>query len=94
MFSENLSAGKLAGECRKLFENKILDTFGIIEVEERACALSKIVVKVLWTTGERNKEALLTFGCAYKSNTNCVGVPWRNNGKWVLIPWNIRGLYQ
>lgn len=94
IFSKNLSAGKLAGECRKLFENKILDTFEITEVEERACALSKVVVKVWWTSGESNKEALLTFGCAYESNTKCVGVPWRNNGKWVLIPWDIRGLYQ
>ena len=94
IFSKKLSAGKLAGECRKLFENKMLDTFEITEVEERACALSKVVVKVWWTSGESNKEALLTFGCAYESNTKCVGVPWRNNGKWVLIPWDIRGLYQ
>ena len=94
MFSKNISAGKLAGECRKLFENKILDTFEIIEAEERACALSKVVVKVWWTTSESNKETLLTFGCAYESNSKSVGVPWRNNGKWVLIPWNIRGLYQ
>ena len=94
MFSGNLSAGKRAGECRNCFENKPLDTFEIIEVEERACALSKVVVKVWWTTSESNKETLLTFGCVYESSTKSVGVPWRNNGKWVLIPWDIQGLYQ
>ncbi len=36
MFPSSLSAGKRAGECRKIFENKILNCFEIIEVEERA----------------------------------------------------------
>ena len=94
MFSSSLSAGKRAGECHKLFENKALDTYEIIEVEERGCALSKVVVKVLWTTNNNiKKEATLTFGCVYKSNSERVGVPWRNNGRWVLKPWNIRELY-
>ena len=50
MFSSSLSAGKRAGECRTIFENKILNCFEIIEVEERACALSKVVVRVSFTT--------------------------------------------
>ncbi len=94
MFSSSLSAGKRAGECHKLFENKVLDYYEIIEVEERACALSKVVVKVLWTTNNTKKEATLTFGCVYKSNSERVGVPWRNNGRWVLMPWDIRELYR
>lgn len=94
MFSANLSSGKCAGECRKIFEHKILDTFEIIEIEERACALSKVIVKVFWTDGNRKKEALLTFGCVYESTTERVGVPWRNNGKWILMPWDVQGLYQ
>lgn len=94
MFSSDLSDGKRAGECRKMFEHKILDRFEILEVEERACALSKVVVKVFWTNYEDKKEAILTFGCVYESDTNIVGVPWRNNGKWVIMPWDVKGLFQ
>ena len=74
MFPSSLSAGKRAGECRKIFENKILNCFEIIEVEERACALSKVVVKVSFTTDIEPKEATLVFGCVYESNSDRVGV--------------------
>lgn len=94
MFSPDLTDRKRAGECRKMFEHKTLEKFEIIEIEERSCALSKVVVKVFWTTGEYKKEAILTFGCAYKSNANCVGLPWRNNGEWVIMPWDVRELFQ
>lgn len=93
MFPSSLSAGKRAGEYRKIFENKILNFFEIIEVEERACALSKVVVRVSFTTDKEPKEATLTFGCVYESNDNRVGVPWRNNGNWMLMPWDVRDLY-
>ena len=94
VFPSNLSAGKRAGECRKLFESKLLDTFEVIEIEERACALAKVVVKVSWITNQSKKEAVLTFGCVYKNTTEEVAVPWRNNGKWILMPWDIQELYQ
>ena len=93
MFSSSLSAGKRAGECRTIFENKILNCFEIIEVEERACALSKVVVRVSFTT-DIEKEATLVFGCVYESNSDRVGVPWRNNGNWMLMPWDVRDLYR
>lgn len=85
---------KRAGECRKRFESKVFDSFEIIEIEERACALSKVNVKVKWTTDNCKKESILTFGCVYKSTTEHVAVPWRNNGKWILMFWDIQGLYQ
>lgn len=94
IFPADISDKKRAGECRKLFEKKLLDTFEIIEIEERACALSKVLVKVLWTTDNNKKEAILTLGCFYESNTEHVGLPWKNNGKWVLMPWDVQGLYQ
>ena len=94
MFSSDLSVGKRAGECRKLFENKILNRFEIIEVEERGCALSKVVVKVSFTTDIQPREATLVFGCAYESNSDSIGVPWRNNGNWILVPWDVRDLYR
>ena len=94
MFSANLSPRKRAGECRKMFERKTLNSFEIIDIEERACALSKVMVKVFWTEDTEEKEATLTFGCTYESNTDRVGVPWRHNGDWVIVPWDIRELHQ
>lgn len=94
MFSGTLSEKKRAGECRKFFESKLFNTFELVEVEERACALSKVVVKIFWTVAEEKKEAVLTFGCVYQGNDGRIGLPWRNDGKWILNPWDIRGLYQ
>ena len=94
MFPGNLSEKKRAGECRKFFEDKLLDKFEILEIEERAFALSKIVISVDWTTTETKKNAQLTFGCTYETKGESVGVPWRNNGEWILVPWDIAGLYK
>lgn len=93
MFPGDISDGKRAGECRKFFENRIFKTFELVEIEERACALSKVSVKVFWTHNWKEKEAVLTFGCVYKGIDGCVGLPWRNDGEWILNPWDIRGLY-
>lgn len=94
MFASSLSEGRRAGECRKMFQTKKFVTFEIIEIEERGCALSKVITKVYWTTDDCKKEAVLKFGCNYESNSESIGLPWRNNGKWVLIPWDVQGLYQ
>lgn len=94
MFPGNISDRKRAGECRQMFQHKELDRFELLEVEERACALSKVVVKVFWTNCEDKKESILTFGCVYESNTNSVAVPWRNNGKWVIMPWDVKELFR
>ena len=93
MFPEDLSPKKRAGECRKMFERKVLNSFEIVEIEERACALSKVVIKVFWAEDGNEKETILTFGCTYESKADCIGVPWRNNGEWIIIPWDVRGLY-
>ena len=58
LFPSDIADKKRAGECRKLFEKKLLNAFEIIEIEERACALSKVLVKVLWTTDNNKKEAI------------------------------------
>ena len=95
LFSKSISDGKRAGECRKLFEDKQLISFELVEIEERACSLSKVVVKVMWKENEKVKGTELTFGCCYKNNENQseVAVPWRNNGEWIMIPWDVQGLY-
>lgn len=94
MFPGNISEKKRAGECRKFFENKVLDKYEIIEIEECACTLSKIVIRVEWSTAEAEKNAQLTFGCTYETTGESVGVPWRDNGEWILIPRDIAGLYK
>lgn len=95
IFSVNLSEGKRAGECKELFGSKKLVSFELIEVEERGCSLSKVVVKVRWEEKEKLKETELVFGCIYKGceGQSEVAVPWRYNGEWVIMPWNIQGLY-
>ena len=95
MFAVNLSEGKRAGECRELFGNKKLISFELIEIEERGCSSSKVVVKVRWEEKEKLKESELVFGCIYKGceGQSEVAVPWRGNGEWVIVPWNIQGLY-
>lgn len=87
------TASKRAGECRKLFERKKYRSFEIVEVEERACALSKVQLRVIWVTDDTIREGLLTFGCKYESTTEHLALPWRNNGEWVLIPWDVKELY-
>lgn len=89
MFPKSLSDRKRAGECRELFENKGFIDFELIEIEERACALSKVVVKVRWKENDAVKESELVFGCVYQNDEENaeIAVPWRNNGKWNIIPW-------
>lgn len=79
---------------QKIFRKKLLDKYEIIEIEECACTLSKIVIWVEWSTAEAEKNAQLTFGCTYETTGECVGAPWRDNGEWILIPRDIAGLYK
>ena len=70
-------------------------SFKLIDVEERACALSKIVVEVRWKENDKVKESKLVFGCAYQENEeeSEISVPWRDNGEWIIMPWDMNGLY-
>ena len=95
MFFEILSEGRRAGECRRFFESKKLMSFKLIDVEERACALSKVAVEVRWKENDKVKESKLVFGCAYQENEkeSEIAVPWRDNGEWIIMPWDMNGLY-
>ncbi len=94
VFSYEQSDKKRAGECRKLFEHKKLISYELEEIEERALALTKIVVLVKWESNKVIYTELFEFGCSYQQEDGNVGYPWKNNGTWVLIPWNIQGLYK
>lgn len=94
IFSKDLSDGKRAGECRKLFMAKEFISFELKEIEERACSLTRILVQVCWKSGDKLHSEIFEFGCTYEGINGQIGLPWRNNGEWVLIPWNIIGLYK
>ncbi len=94
VFSYESSDKKRAGECRKMFESKELISFEIREIEERACALSRILVQANWNIGSRTFSEPLEFGCVYRGDNERPSLPWRGNGQWTLIPWKIQGLYK
>ncbi len=89
----NINSKSRAGECKKLFSNKELLSYKIIEVEERAAALSRILVSVQFKKEDNIVYAVLEFGCVYESDGESIAVPWRKNGYWEIIPWKINELY-
>ena len=94
IFSHEQSDKKRAGECRKLFEHKKLISYELEEIEERALALTKIVVLVRWESNNIVHNEHFEFGCSYQQEDGNLGYPWKNNGSWILIPWKIQGLYR
>lgn len=95
MFSYESSEKKRAGECRKFFENKTLLSFEIKEIEERACALSRVLTNIVWQSNDHTYSGNLEFGIVYENEENkkVIALPWKGNGIWTLIPWNIKDLY-
>lgn len=91
VFSYESSDKKRAGECRKLFDHKNLISYELEEIEERALALTKIVVLVKWKSNDIVHTEHFEFGCSYQQEDGNVGYPWKNNGAWILIPWKIQG---
>lgn len=86
---------KRAGEAKKLFSNKKFIEYEIKEIEERAAAMTRVLVRVKWETNEKLFDELLEFGCCYENDKKeDVALPWRNNGNWVIYPWKVQGLYK
>lgn len=56
--------------------------------------MSKIDLKVIWTTNNKDREETLTFNSIYMSKNGQVELPWRNNGQWILKPLEYFKLYQ
>ena len=79
VFSYESSDKKRAGECRKLFDHKNLISYELEEIEERALALTKIVVLVKWKSNDIVHTEHFEFGCSYQQEDGNVGYPWKNN---------------
>lgn len=90
---DSKSEKKQAGCCRKMFNDKTLVSFEILELEDRAAAMARVLVKTNWTSGGCTKSSNLEFGLIYQDINNNSIIRGNPNGKWDIIPWNTRGLY-
>lgn len=91
MFSYETSEKKRAGEARKLFGHKKLNTYKLLEIEERGCGMSKVVVNVAWDSNGETKSGDLVLGVSYVSlnqDAKETALPWKNNGEWFIYPWD------
>ena len=76
-----------------MFERKEFVSFELIEVEERTCALTKIVVLANWKVNKKSYSEKLIFGSCYENEKGKTAFPWRHDGEWTLEPWDINELY-
>ena len=74
VFSYEPSDKKRAGECRKLFEHKNLISYELEEIEERALALTKIVVLTKWESNGIVHTEHFEFGCSYQQEDGKRGI--------------------
>ena len=68
--------------------------FEIVEVEDRAIALKRVLVNVEWQMNDKIHNEPLEFGLNYQNETGGPAVPPDDEGAWVIIPWKIQGLYK
>ena len=94
LFSYEQSEKRCAGECRKLFSQKLFRSFELKEIEERGCGLTRILVQVSWEENGKLFTAPLEFGSIYQDENGKIAVPGRKNGEWHLVTWKAHGLYQ
>ena len=57
-------------KCKEMFGRKEFVSFELIEVEEQACALTKIVVLANWKVNEESHSKQLIFGSCYENEKN------------------------
>lgn len=81
-------------ECRLMFQNKDYKGFELLEVEERAIALKRVLVNVEWIMNDKIYNEPLEFGLNFQNEIGESAIPPDDEGKWVIIPWKIQGLYK
>ena len=95
LFHNCSTKGKLALECRKMFENKELIEYSLESVYEQAISLKVVIVNIKYNKNSILIEGQLKFGLLYEANdSKSVGIPELNNGHWTIIPQDIRILYK
>lgn len=81
-------------ECRLLFQNKKYKGYELLEVEDRAIALKRVLVNVEWEMNDKIHNEPLEFGLNYQNKNGELAIPPDDEGAWVIIPWKIQGLYK
>ncbi|MGV8148970.1 MAG: hypothetical protein ACLKAK_10005 [Alkaliphilus sp.] len=81
-------------ECRELFQDKNFIDFKILEIEDRAIALKRILVEAKWKVDEKIFAEELEFGVVYQSEDSKPLIPYDETGGWVIMPWKVQGLYK
>ncbi|WP_132242813.1 hypothetical protein [Marinisporobacter balticus] len=80
--------------CRELFQNKALISYKLLEVEERAISLRRVLIEVEWETNGKSKVGELEFGLVYQRGDGQGLIPDDENGDWIIKPWKVQALYQ
>lgn len=94
IFNYEKSRGLRPKLCRELFQNKELKSYRLIEVEERAISLRRVLVEVKWESNNKIFIENLEFGIIYQDKSHKTLLPNEKGGEWVIIPWNVQGLYK
>jgi hypothetical protein len=81
-------------KCRLLFQNKEFKEFKLVEVEDRAIYLKRVLVEAKWVSNNSTHIELLEFGVSYQKEKNRLAIPPDDEGEWVIIPWNVQGIYK
>lgn len=94
MFKYEKSQGLRPKLYRELFQNKELISYRLIEVEERAISLSRVLVEVKWESNNKVFIEDLEFGVVYQGDGDKELLPNEKGGDWVIIPCRVQGLYK
>ncbi|WP_061309855.1 hypothetical protein [Clostridium botulinum] len=94
MFDYEKSQGLRPKLCRELFKNKELISYRLIEVEERAISLRRVLVEAKWESNNKTFIEDLEFGIVYQGEGDKPLLPNEKDGEWVIVPWRVQGLYK
>lgn len=87
------SEKKRAGLCRELFGSKNIEGFEISSIEDRAAAITVIILIVKWSTDQKNYVKKLTFGVIYCDEDDKPLIRGQSGGRWIINGWDIGALY-
>ena len=68
-------------------------SYSILEVEERACSLTRVLVEVRWNESQKEVVSKMEFGIVYEADDGGIGIPGSDRGRWKLKIWNSGSLY-